>query len=96
MTVSSNRLVRLVSAKTDIIVGTIGTIGIGYTLYYSRHITLLKLQHLLIYKEQAIKQAYCLGQGYKVIANCVVNKDIILEAIFSNKTTLHKFIISVI
>jgi len=96
MTVSGNRLIYLVSAKIDIIVKTIGTIGIGYTLYYGKHITLLKPQHLLIHKKQAIKQAHRLGQDYKVIMNYIVNKDIILEAIFSNKTALHKFIASVI
>ena len=79
----------------DIIVRTIGTINIGHTLYYSRYITLLKLQYLLIYKKQAIKRAYCLGQDREVIANCIVNKDMILEAILSNKTALHKFITSV-
>jgi hypothetical protein len=31
-----------------------------------------------------------------VIINYIINKDIILEAIFSNKTTLYKFIISII
>ena len=31
-----------------------------------------------------------------MIANCIINKNIILEAIFSNKTILYKFIISVI
>ena len=45
---------------------------------------------------QAIKRAYRLGQDYKVIANYIVNKDIILEAILSNKTILRKFITSVI
>ncbi len=80
----------------DIIIGIIGTISIGYTLYYSRRIILLKLQHLLIYKVQAIKRAYRLGQDYKVIINYIVNKDIILEAILSNKTILRKFITSII
>jgi hypothetical protein len=80
----------------DIIIRIIGTISIGYTLYYSRYITLLKLQHLLIYKVQAIKRAYRLGQDRKVIVNYIVNKDIILEAILSNKTILYKFIASVI
>jgi len=45
---------------------------------------------------QAIKRAHRLGQDRKVIANCIVNKDIILEAILSNKTALRKFIASVI
>ena len=45
----------------DIIIGTIGTISIGYTLYYSRRITLFKPQYLLTYEEQAIKRAYHLG-----------------------------------
>ena len=31
-----------------------------------------------------------------MIANCIVNKNIILEAILSNKTALYKFIASVI
>ena len=55
MTVSSNRLIRLVPAETDIIVGTIGTIGTGHTLHYGRHITLLEPQHLSTHEEQAIK-----------------------------------------
>ena len=96
MTVSNNRVICLVPTKTDIIIGIIGTINIGYTLYYSRRITLLKLQYLLIHKEQAIKRVYRLGQDYKVIANCIVNKDIILKAIFNNKTILYKFIASII
>ena len=96
MTVSGNRVVCLVPAKMDIIVGIIGTIGIGYTLYYGRRIILLKLQYLLIYEEQAIKRAYRLGQDRKVIANRIVNKNMILEAILSNKTVLYKFITSVI
>ena len=83
-------------AKIDIIVKTIGTIDIGHTLYYGRYIILLKPLHLLIHEVQAIKRAYRLGQDCKVIANCMVNKDIILEAILSNKTILHKFITSVI
>ena len=95
MTVFNNRVVCLVPAEMDIIVGIIGTINIGHILYYSKHITLFKPQHLLIYKEQAIKQAYRLGQDYKVIANRIVNKDIILETILSNKTALRKFIASV-
>jgi SNF2 family DNA or RNA helicase len=45
---------------------------------------------------QAIKRAYRLGQDRKVIINCIVNKDIILEAILSNKTILYKFITSII
>ena len=61
MTVSSNKVICLVLAETDIIIRIIGTIGIGYTLYYGRRIILLKLQHLLIYEEQAIKRAYRLG-----------------------------------
>ena len=80
----------------DIIIGTIGTISIGHTLYYGRYIILFEPQHLLIYKQQAIKRAYRLGQDYKVIANCIINKNIILEAILSNKTKLCKFIASVI
>ena len=50
MTVSSNRLVYLVLAETDIIVGIIGTIGIGYTLYYGRYIIFFKPQYLLTHK----------------------------------------------
>ena len=95
MTVSGNKVVRLVSAETDIIVGTIGTIGTGHTLHYGRRITLLKPQHLLTHKVQAIKRAHRLGQDREVIANRMVNKDMILEAILSNKTTLRKFIASV-
>ena len=86
----------MVPAETDIIIRIIGTISIGHTLHYNRCITLLKPQHLLIYKEQAIKRAYRLGQDCEVIANRIVNKNIILEAILSNKTTLRKFIASVI
>ena len=44
----------------DIIIKIIETISIGYTLYYSKYITFFKLQYLLTYKQQAIKQAYCL------------------------------------
>ena len=83
-------------AEIDIIIRIIGTLSIGYTLYYSRRIILLKPQHLLIYKVQAIKRAYRLGQDRKVIINRIVNKDIILKAILSNKTALYKFITSVI
>ena len=96
MTVSSNKVIYLVSAKTDIIIRIIGTISTGYTLHYGRRITLLKLQHLLIYKVQAIKRAHRLGQDCEVITNYIVNKDIILEAILSNKTALYKFITSII
>ena len=95
MIISNNRLIRLVPAEIDIIVGTIGTISTGHTLHYSKRITLLKPQHLLTHEEQAIKRAHRLGQDRKVIANHIVNKDMILEAIFSNKTTLRKFIASV-
>jgi hypothetical protein len=45
---------------------------------------------------QAIKRAHYLGQDRKVIINCIVNKDIILEATLSNKTVLYKFITSII
>ena len=96
MTVSSNRVIYLVLAKTDIIIKTIKTINTGHTLYYSKYITLFKLQHLLIHKEQAIKRVYRLRQDRKVIANYIINKDIILEAILSNKTILRKFIASII
>ena len=96
MTVFSNKVIYLVPAEMDIIVKTIGTINTGYTLYYSRYIILLKLQYLLIHKEQVIKRAHRLRQDREVIANCIVNKDIILEAILSNKTALCKFITSVI
>ena len=95
MTVSGNRVVRLVPAETDIIVGTIGTIGTGHTLHYGRRITLLEPQHLLTHEEQAIKRAHRLGQDREVIANRMVNKDMMLEAILSNKTALRKFIASV-
>ena len=95
MTVSGNRLVRLVPAETDIIVGTIGTIGTGHTLHYGRRITLLEPQHLLTHEQQAIKRAHRLGQDREVIANRMVNKDMMLEAILSNKTELRKFIASV-
>ena len=95
MTVFSNKVIYLVLAKTDIIIKTIKTINTGHTLYYSKYITLFKLQHLLIHKEQAIKRVYRLRQDRKVIANYIINKDIILEAILSNKTILYKFIASV-
>ena len=49
-----------------------------------------------MYKQQAIKQTYRLRQDYKVIANYIVNKNIILKATLSNKTKLYKFIASII
>jgi len=43
MTIFSNKVIYLVSIKMDIIIKTIKTINIGYTLHYNKHIILLKL-----------------------------------------------------